>query len=117
MHERQARYGAETMTNKPDIRLWLSEDRGRYIPRDFAKSFKDRDAAVSGVNPDDWAILEDPDHEWYWEAWGDVQRDAIVTDENGNEYTVYHEGDCWLVPVGMEWSEGKDFFDWPKESE
>jgi hypothetical protein len=104
------------MTNKPELMLWLSDGRGHYIPRDFAKSFKDRDVAVSGVNPDDWATLEDPDHEWYWEAWDNVQRDAIVTDENGNKYTVYQEGNCWLVPVGMEWSEEKDFFDWPKES-
>ena len=91
---------------KPEPMLWLSDARGVYIPRDFANSFADRAKTVSGVDPEDWAVLEaGPDHEWYWEAWDAVCRDAIVTDDKGSHFTVYQDGDCWLVPVGHEWPE------------
>lgn len=102
--------------NKPDMILWLSDARGVFIPRDFAKSFSDRAKNVKGVSEENWAILEaGPDHEWYWEAWTEVENDAIITDENGVEYTVWQSGDCWLVPKGMEWDEELDGYKWPEE--
>ena len=101
-------------TNKPEPMLWLSDARGIYIPRDFATGFADRDKTVSGVDDETWTILEEgPDHEWYWEAWEDVCNDATVTDEHGNKFTVYQEGDCWLIPVGMEWDDQKEWYVWP----
>lgn len=105
------------MSNKPDVMLWLSDARGVYIPRDFAASFKDIALSISGVSPEDWAILEDPDHEWYWDTWDTVCDNAIVTDENGDKYRVYQDGDCWLIPAGMEWNDEKDFFDYPSKNE
>src|ERR1700758_4250225 len=102
------------MTKRPEMLLWLSDARGIYIPRDFAASFADRAKHVSGVKDEDWAVLEaGPYHEWYWEAWEDVCRDAIVTDENGVKYAVYQDGDCWLIPEGMEWSDETGTFEWP----
>lgn len=88
-------------TNKPQPILFLSDARGIYIPRDFAKGIK-RDY-VAGIAPDTWKCLEaGPDHEWYWEAWAEVERDAIVTDPTtGIRYRVYQDGDCWLLPEGM----------------
>jgi hypothetical protein len=104
------------MTSKPDMMLWLSDARGQYIPRDFATSFVDRDKHVAGVDAETWTILESgPDHEWYWEAWDDVCRDAIVTDENGVKYRVYQDGDCWLIPEGMEWDDESETFSYPTE--
>lgn len=101
---------------KPDLMLWLSDSRGIYIPRDFANSFADRAKSVQGVDDKTWAILEaGPNHEWYWEAWEDVERDATVTDEHGHKYRVYQDGDCWLVPEGMEWSDELAWFAWPQE--
>lgn len=86
--------------------LWLDESRGVYIPKAFADSFKDRDSCVTGVDADTWAILEaGPKHEWYWEAWEDVCRDAVVTDTDGTRYTVWQDGTCWLVEHGAEWDE------------
>ena len=106
------------MTTRPEMKLWLSDARGIYIPRDFATSFADRAKSVSGVSDNDWAELEaGPDHEWYWEAWVKVCANAVVTEDNGDRYTVYQDGDCWLVPVGMEWSEDGDMFQWPREDE
>lgn len=105
-------------TAKPEPLLWLSDARGQYIPRDFATSFVDRDKHVTGVSQDDWAILEaGPDHELYWETWDDVERDCVVTDDNGVRFTVYQNGDCWLIPEGMEWDDKEEFFKWPDEEE
>jgi hypothetical protein len=94
--------------------LWLSDARGIYIPRDFATSFNDRARAVSGVSDEDWTILEDPNHDFYWEAWQDVCDNAVITDADGIEYRVYQDGDCWLIPVGMEWDDRTEFFTWPQ---
>jgi hypothetical protein len=105
-------------TTKPEPLLWLDEYRGIYIPRHFAISFTDRTKSVSGVDDETWNILEaGPDHEWYWEAWEDVKRDAIVTNETGDKYRVHQDGDCWLVLTGMEWSEEEGFFVWPETVE
>ena len=112
----------------PGMLLWLSDARGVYIPRDFAKSFSDRAKSVSGVSDEDWAILErGPDYEdengvcvcneAYWDTWSDVEQTATVTDDNGVKYSVYQNGDCWLIPHGMEYNEETDGFDWPDERE
>jgi hypothetical protein len=95
--------------------LWLSDARGQYIPRDFATSFADRAKSVTGVKDEDWAILEaGPDHEHYWEVWDTVCTDAVVTDDNGVKFTIHQDGDCWLVPEGMEWDEATETFKYPE---
>ena len=104
------------MTKTIEPMLWLSDARGVYIPRDFANSFADRSKHVQGVSAEDWAVLETgPDHEWYWEAWVNVCDNAIVTDNDGVRFRVHQDGDCWLIPEGMEWSEENDFYMWPEE--
>ena len=103
------------MTSKPDVILFLSDARGQYIPRDFAQSIKR--SALSGVKDKDLETLEaGPDHEWYWEAWSDVCRDAVITDEHGNKFHIWQDGDCWLVPEGMELTD-HDGFQWPEEED
>jgi hypothetical protein len=97
---------------KPEIILFLSDARGVYIPRDFAKDIKR--IAVSGISDEDYEILESgPDHEWYWEAWHSVCENAVITDDKGVKYRVYQDGDCFLIPDGMEWSDKDNFFVWP----
>ena len=106
------------MSSKGEMILWLSDARGIFIPRDFANSFADRAKHVTGVEPETWSILEkgpDPENEWYWEAWTDVEQNAVITDENGVKYTVWQCGDCWLVPKGMEWDEEDETYKWPEE--
>lgn len=105
------------MTDKPDMLLWLSDARGIYIPRDFAQSFADRSKHVSGVSEEEWQILEQPDHEHYWDVWNDVEQSAIVTDENGVKFRLYQDGDLWLVPDGMEWNDDNQTFEWPNEND
>jgi len=106
------------MTNKPEMMLWLSDSRGVYIPKAFADSFIDRSKHVSGVDAGQWETLEaGPDHQEYWETWQEVCDSAVITDENGHEYFIHQDGDCWLVPKGMEWNEDSDCFEWPKEDD
>lgn len=100
--------------SKPETVLFLSDARGIYIPRDFAQSIKRE--CLSGVSAETLATLESgPDSEWYWEAWDELMQSAIVTDSNGVQFTVYQDGDCWLIPKGMEWSEESGFFVWPSD--
>jgi len=106
------------MTRKPEMMLWLSDARGQYIPRDFANSFADRTKHVSGVTAEDWQTLEyGPDEEWYWETWDKVCSNAVVTDENGVRYQIHQDGDCWLVTLGMEWSDETETFQWPEDDD
>jgi hypothetical protein len=107
----------QTVITKPDKLLWLNDARGVYIPRDFATSLTDRAKHVTGVNDEQWAILEAGPHnnESYWDTWDDVLRDAVVTDDNGVKYTLYQEGDLWLIPEGMEWDDRSEGYRWPDE--
>ena len=86
-------------TFENDAILLLSDTRGQYIPRDFAGEIIR--ANVTGVSDEEWAILESgPEHEWYWDTWNDVEQNARVTDPKSSiVYTVYQNGDCFLVPV------------------
>ncbi len=82
--------------------LWLQESRGLYIPQDFANMFSDR-SAVHGVSDEDWAILAaGPDHADYWEAWDEVLNNASITG-NGIVYTLFQDGDLWLIPEDYDW--------------
>jgi hypothetical protein len=102
-------------TAKPDVQLYLSDARGVYIPRDFANDTKPE--CISGIESDTLDILKaGPDHEQYWDAWQEVLDGATLTDPvTGVAYTVYQDGDCWLIPKGMQWDDAKEFYTWPAE--
>ena len=96
------------METLPDgSELYLSDARGIYIPRDFALSIKRE--CVANVRAEDWEILATgPDHEFYWDTWSDVERDAIITNPvTGVVFCLYQDGDLWLAPKDAEWSESE----------
>lgn len=102
--------------SKPDMLLWLNDARGVYLPQDFAGSFANRAKSVTGVDDKTWTILDaGPEHEQYWEAWEDVCNNAVITNDDGVEYFIHQDGDCWLVPKGMEWNDHEESFSWPKD--
>jgi hypothetical protein len=106
------------MTTKPEPICILDDARGIYIPQGFAQMWRAGTSPqyVTGVSDDKWAILEaGPGHEHYWETWDDVGKDAVVTDSKGIKYRLYQDGDCWLIPEGMKWSDKADWFIWPDE--
>ena len=75
---------------------------------------------MTGVSSDDWQILErGPDDETtgdqYWDVWTWVCDNATVTDEHGTKYSLWQDGDCWLIPKGMEWSDKEGTYIWPDD--
>ena len=104
------------MATKPEVEIFLSDARGQYIPRDFAKCFADR-SKVEGVTNEQWAVLEaGPDHEHYWDVWNEVLDAAKVSDKDGTQYTFMQDGDVFIIPVGMVWDDERGGYFWPKES-
>ena len=100
------------MKTPPEPILILNDAHGINLPRVFTKRVaRER---VANVSDEDWAILQaGPDHSEYWDAWQEVCDNAVLTDDNGAKYTVYQEGDCWLIPVGMAWNDKTDAWEWP----
>lgn len=88
------------MFDLPESAILFSDSaRGVYIPQHFAESVKRE--CVSGVDSADLDTLANgPDScEFYWDIWHDVEQSAIVTDpDTGIAYTLYQDGDLWLVP-------------------
>jgi hypothetical protein len=102
------------VNRKPEPILFLSDARGVYIPRDFAESIR-RDC-LTGASDEDMATLAaGPDGEWYWDAWTAVCDGATVTDPNtGIKYSIYQDGDCWLIPEGMIVNDAGEL-EWPHD--
>jgi len=74
------------------INLLISDRWGVYIPQQFATGFLGWD----GVSEDDRAIIEaGPEHEHYWDAWSDITSTAFYTDENGNVWRLWQDGDLF----------------------
>ena len=40
-----------------------------------------------------------------------------MLDDDGNRYTIWNDGDCWLIPEGMEFNEATETFEWPEQEE
>jgi len=77
--------------------LYASDNRGIYIPQYFAESIQRE--CLGGVSNEDMQILLDgPEAEYYWDAWDTVLDNAILTDKNGKRWSLYQDGDLWLVP-------------------
>ena len=78
-----------------DMILLFDGASGQYIPQRFAQEI-DR-ARVTGVSDEDYAILENPEHEYYWDAWDDALSTAEIRGDNGLVYTLMQDGDCWAI--------------------
>ena len=67
---------------------------GIYVPQSFAGRY---DMNAWHVSPEDAKILlAGPDHEFYWDAWDDVLRDAYY-ERNGKRITLEQDGDLFAV--------------------
>ena len=75
----------------------ISDTTGIYIPQVYANSeFR---KMTLNVTSEAWDILEQgPDNDYYWETWDDVINEAKVFID-GDEYTLWQDGDLWLMPV------------------
>ena len=102
------------------ISLMISDSHGVYVPQVFAEKY---DRSVWGPISDwAWENIElGPDHEnsqSYWDAWQEILDGASHTDENGNVWRLYQEGDLWaFCDALMTDDEYEQFFGEPRETD
>ena len=84
------------------IILILSDSRGIYIPRDFICDDYNEIAwehcaawGLTKENAEWWIDAANPESEFYWDAWDWILYNAEYTDENGNKYRLFQDGDLW----------------------
>lgn len=78
--------------------LFCDGNAGVYVPQRFATEVNPE--CLSGVERADMDILAaGPDHAMYWDAWDNVERDAVVTEPDGRVFHLYQDQDLWLCPV------------------
>ena len=83
--------------------LYLDGNRGVYIPQNFFEETKPECINWQGIENEKDEIISDcsnPENEFYWDSWIRFEDYATVTDpNNGIEYSLYQDGDLWLVPI------------------
>ena len=100
------------MKRDAKMQCYLDDSRGIYIPQAFAQITKRE--CVLNVRDEDWeTLLAGPDHEWYWEAWSAVCDQALIVDPTtGEQWTIYQDGDCFLIEEGAEYDETREDCQW-----
>ena len=79
-----------------EVILFCGSGSGRYIPQRFASEIMPQ--YLTGVTQDQLNELADPDSEFYWETWETVLDNAKVVDHTtGQTYTLWQDGDLWLL--------------------
>lgn len=80
------------------MELLLDDNRGIYIPQNFAQEFRMRDWGVS--REQERILLDGPDNEAYWDVWNEVLMDA-ETRHQGHKWTLHQDGALWMVRDDM----------------
>ena len=93
--------------------LFVNDSHGVYIPRVFAQCANRE--MLNGITKQDWNDLEsiDPygeESELLWDTWDRVLSNATATTADGKEYTLYQDGDLWLVPLWYGEEEWNEYF-------
>jgi len=78
-----------------NVEILLSDARGIYIPRDFIQGFDL--TKWYGISESDVEILQDPDNEFYWDAWKNILNNAEYKHSDGRVFTLHQDGDLWLI--------------------
>lgn len=90
------------------VELLMSDNRGQYIPRDWAEECTDN---WTGVTSEQRLVLQSPENEDYWEVWEEVLNNAKYTDEFGEVWTLYQDGDLWAINLQKMTNEEKRNFE------
>lgn len=97
-----------------NLKLLFDSSRGQYIPRDFVQSFvfkfDGNTSGWEGVRREDFNACQDPENEWYWEAWTALFDNAFYIDKDGIQWTLHHDGDLWAVALDWMTDEEKQNF-------
>ena len=87
------------MTN--GVMMILDDNRGQFIPQDFAEEFCTQDnienGVIKGIDQEQIQILKDgPDNEIYWDVWDEVTIDCEI--HFGNDiYTLHQDGCLFMI--------------------
>lgn len=82
--------------------LYADSAHGQYIPQYFAESVNRYAIACwsEWLSDLDSLCLGPDECEFYWDIWdGMLNRLVLHDSSNGQDYTLYQDGDLWLVPV------------------
>jgi hypothetical protein len=105
------------MSDKPKPIYFISDHHGVYIPKMFAEFFDTSSYKLEGVGEEELKILKaGPEEEDYWDVWESVERCGIVIDDKQIRNRVHMDGDCWLIPEGMEWDHNTCTWFYPGEA-
>ena len=75
-----------------EMKCILDGCHGIYIPQQFVTTF----TGWQGISLEDETICAaGPDHEYYWDAWDAILSRATYTDENGQEWFLWQDGDLF----------------------
>mgnify|MGYP000353744861 CR=1 FL=1 len=90
--------------------LFSDSSRGVYIPKHFAEDVKRQ--YVTGIDLSELDYLLDNDYcdDNFWDHWIYVLNNCTVTDDDGNVYSLYQDGDLWLVCDELMTDEEKENF-------
>jgi len=91
-----------------NVEILLSDARGIYIPRDFIQGFDL--TKWYGISESDVEILQDPDNEFYWEAWESVLNNAKFKSDDGRVFSLWQDGDLFAICYEMMTDEEKHNF-------
>ena len=73
------------------IEILCDSHHGQYIPQIMINRLVD--SGWQGIEKEDVKELQDINNEWYIESWTNVENDAHFTDENGNVWKLWQDGD------------------------
>lgn len=74
--------------------LLLADARGVYIPKDFYEGFH---LDKWGIDPEEYEGLSNIESEYYWDDWDRLLNNAEYTDDDGNKWMLYQDGNLWAV--------------------
>jgi len=80
-----------------ESQLLVDSHHGIYVPKIFVETYPAITKQLNVSEPDS-VILQDPDHEYYWDTWADLldYSDTEFKDQHGNEWTLEQiEGDLF----------------------
>ena len=89
------------------MKLLLDGCNGVHIPRYFSQTqymtdfYLDRVPTVSFMQA--MNELSDPNNEFYWEVWDEILSKGYWVDSDGNRWTLWQDGDLWMVRDDHEW--------------
>jgi hypothetical protein len=91
--------------------LYLDGSRGQYIPQNFFEITKPECINWHDLDADKDAIKADCmelDSDFHHDCWTDVLDNVtLINPDTKVEYTLYQDGDLWIIPVNAEWPENE----------